>query len=258
MPDESGSLDPTKLLPGSSGGRPGRYTPWPPFQALLAVPAILGIGIIVGFTLVPALLGQTGGNDRAPLSGSTFLLSLLAMQCVIAVATLAVAGRFGNDPWRVLALGPPPSGRAAYLAGIGAMLALLIAANLVLIFGLGHDPLTDLREMATSIRGDGWLLALLVLGIGAPVSEELLIRGFLLPALKDSPLGFWGAAGLSTAIWTLLHIGSSIPGLAEIFLIGMLFSWLMRLTGSLRVPLACHVINNVMLVLAVRFLPLPL
>ena len=40
------------------------------------------------------------------------------------------------------------------------------------------------------MTGPDWLLALLVIGVGAPLSEELLFRGFLQSALAQSRLGF--------------------------------------------------------------------
>ena len=52
----------------------------------------------------------------------------------------------------------------------------------------------DLRPFVQLVRRAGLALALLVVGIGAPLSEELLFRGFLLSALARTRLGFWGAA----------------------------------------------------------------
>ena len=49
----------------------------------------------------------------------------------------------------------------------------------------------DLRPFVR-LFGEQWVLALLVVGIGAPLSEELLFRGFLLSALARSRLGFAG------------------------------------------------------------------
>ena len=53
---------------------------------------------------------------------------------------------------------------------------------------------TDLRPFVGFMTGPDWLLALLVVGIGAPLSEELLFRGFLLSALAGTRFGFLGAA----------------------------------------------------------------
>jgi membrane protease YdiL (CAAX protease family) len=94
-------------------------------------------------------------------------------------------------------------------------------------------------------------------GIGAPLSEELLFRGFLLSALAQTRLRFWGAAVVSTLAWAVLHAGYSAVGLAEVFAIGLLFSWLLWRTGSLRVPIVCHALYNCLILLALRFVDLP-
>ena len=76
-------------------------------------------------------------------------------------------------------------------------------------YGLfAHDMYADLRPLV-QLFGEQWLLALLVVGVGAPLSEELLFRGFLLSALARSRLGFAGGAVITTAWWTALHAGYS-------------------------------------------------
>jgi hypothetical protein len=206
--------------------------------------------MVAGFALLPIIVPATAGRHLAS--------TLLAMQAVIVATTLVAARRHGADPTRALLLARPWNGWRAYVLGLAAMVALLFILNAILIVGFAHDPLRDLRPMADAIRGDGWTWLLLAVGLGAPLSEELLIRGFLLPPLARSTLGFAAASLLTTALWTLLHIGSSLAGLVEIFAIGLLFAWLVRRTGSIRVPLLCHVLNNAGLVFAVRYAPLPL
>ncbi len=52
-----------------------------------------------------------------------------------------------------------------------------------------------------------------------------------------------------------MHAGYTVLGLAEVFLIGMIFNALLRQTGSLRVPIFCHAAYNSALALGVRYLP---
>ena len=47
----------------------------------------------------------------------------------------------------------------------------------------------DLRPFVQLFATSDWLLALLVIGVGAPLSEELLFRGFLLSALAQLAAG---------------------------------------------------------------------
>jgi hypothetical protein len=114
----------------------------------------------------------------------------------------------------------------------------------------------DLRPLVR-LFGEQWVLALLVVGVGAPLSEELLFRGFLLSALARSRLGFTGGAIVSTVWWTALHAGYSPAGIVEVFVIGLFFCWLLWRTGSLRVPIFCHALYNSLIVVALRHVPLP-
>jgi membrane protease YdiL (CAAX protease family) len=87
-----------------------------------------------------------------------------------------------------------------------------------------------------------WLVGLAVI-VGAPLAEELLFRGFLLPALTKTRRGFWGAAVVTTIGWTALHF-YSIAGLIEVFMIGVYFAWLVRRYGTLWLPMALHALYN--------------
>jgi membrane protease YdiL (CAAX protease family) len=72
-----------------------------------------------------------------------------------------------------------------------------------------------------------------------------------LSALAQTRLRFWGAALVSTALWTPLH-EYSVLGLAKVFAGGLLFSWLLWRTGSLRVTIFCHALNNSLALLVLR------
>ena len=62
---------------------------------------------------------------------------------------------------------------------------------------------------------------------------------------------------MTTAIWTMLHSDYSAPGMIEVGIIGLYFSWLLYRTGSLRVTIFCHAVYNSMLILALALVPLP-
>jgi membrane protease YdiL (CAAX protease family) len=181
----------------------------------------------------------------AAFQGTTIVLTL--------VASLLFRGRLRD----VLALRPAARGWRAYPVAILAMTALQVALAGVQHGLLKHDLLTDLRPFVGLVTGPNWPLAAAVLGIGAPLSEELLFRGFLLGALAQTKLGFWGAAPIATALWTTLHWGYSLIGLAEVFAIGLLLSWLLWRTGSLRVTIFCHALYNSLIVVALWLVDLP-
>jgi membrane protease YdiL (CAAX protease family) len=88
-----------------------------------------------------------------------------------------------------------------------------------------------------------WVM-LIALVIGAPVSEELLFRGFLLSALAKSRTGFWGAAVISNTAWTLTHLPWSWAPNFIIFVFGLLLSFILSRTGSVWPCVLAHCIAN--------------
>ena len=166
--------------------------------------------------------------------------------CMLAWGGLSMASRLRLDV-------DPPGGVRDYMAAFGACIGATTLYNTVREFGLGHDVLADLLQLAPFFRMPLWPLSFLVIAVLAPIAEELLFRGILLPALARSRLGFWGAAAVSTLAWTLLHFTYSIAGLLLVFLLGMIFSWLFARTGSLRVPIVAHMANNAIAALMLQF-----
>jgi membrane protease YdiL (CAAX protease family) len=44
--------------------------------------------------------------------------------------------------------------------------------------------------------------------------------------------------------WTSLHVDRTNLAVAQLFAAGLLLSWMLMRTGSLRVPIFCHVLFN--------------
>lgn len=210
--------------------------------------ALLIFALAVTGAQVLLALGARFYADAAPSlslsSPAISVLFLLTLQVIIVALTLLVAGRTGLGRGTALLLEPPAGGWPVYVEGIAGGLVLAAVFN-ALAYGLGFtDFVTDLRPFIALLSSPWWAPAVLAVAVGAPVAEELLFRGFLLPALSRSRLGFAGATALATTAWTAMHIGYSAAGLAEVFLMGLYFSWLLWRTGSLWVPLVCHAAFN--------------
>lgn len=228
-------------------------SPWGPWTALLVAVVVVALAM-AGSTLL-LHFGLIGGRGALPGDGIG-LEVLMSWQAIVIILTLAAALR-GGRPAATLALRPPAAGARAYLAALGIVLAFQVVATGLEYVVVPNEMFRDLKPFADLARGPAWWIGLLAVGIGAPISEELLFRGFLLPALAKSRLGFAGAALLTTTLWTLLHVGYTVIGLVEVFTIGLLFSWLLWRTGSLWVTIFCHAVYNSLIILALRFAPLP-
>jgi hypothetical protein len=225
---------------------PELRTPWTPLPALAVTALIAAAGLLAGQVLVGAVLALPTDTlpQRALPREAVQVLFLIGMQATVILAVLAAAGVRGADPARVLGLAPVRIGlRGALTALAGALMLIGTYNGLVHLSGLA-DITADLGPFVTLLRSPYWVGAVIAIALGAPLSEELLFRGFLLPALARSRLGFNGAAATTTLAWTALHVGYSASGLIEVLLMGAYFSWLLGRTGSLRAPLLCHIAVN--------------
>jgi membrane protease YdiL (CAAX protease family) len=83
--------------------------------------------------------------------------------------------------------------------------------------------------------------ALIVL---APVSEEILIRGFLLPGWAASWIRPGGAIILTAALWALLHRQYEVITMVDVFAIGLLLGWIRQRSGSTLATILLHATQN--------------
>ncbi len=228
---------------------------WPPLVQTLPEPvrnpwATLGLvviaiiaGSLAGVSLTP-LIDVTQPNVLADNAGIVLAMTALS-QLVFALAAILLVVKTPILKQLALDRGPP-RGWIDYVLGFGLCIALGAIVNTFRLYVLDHDIYADLKQLAFLFRISIWPLSFLVVAILAPVAEELLFRGVLLPGLARTSLGFWGAATVSTLVWTALHIGNaySVAGMLLVFMLGMIFCWLFAKTGSLRVPIAAHMLNN--------------
>lgn len=236
-------------------------SPWHPVLAVAAAFAIIGIAAMLATTLVgtlrlPSPLGLPRVDALPSDERRVWIMSvwLLGLQFIIIVLVIAAAGLFGGRRAEVLALDRPAPARLV-IAAIVLMFAAQVAYNAIVLPIARDTVLEDVRPYIEPLRSDAFWLFALAIVVGAPLSEELLFRGFLLSALARSRLGFFGGALLTTLGWTVLHAGYSGLGLVEVFLAGLFFSWLLWRTGSLWVPLICHALYNGVVLVALLFVP---
>lgn len=218
-------------------------TGWPAWAAAVAVFLILAASVIAadGVRAVAFMLGIADVNWL-------LAIALLASQVVGIALTLTAANRFASRPVEALALAPPAQGWWAYVSAFAFMLAVFGAFSTLTWMLNPEAAKRDLSVFADLLRSDAWWLALIAIGFGAPLMEELIFRGFLFSALSLSRLGIAGASVVTAAGWTALHAGYSLVGLAEVFAVGLYFSWVLWRTGSVRVPLFCHAAYNLSVV----------
>jgi hypothetical protein len=94
-----------------------------------------------------------------------------------------------------------------------------------------------------------WLAAILVLGLGAGIGEEIMFRGVLFRIVEEG-LGTWAALLVSALAFGAIHLGNPNAtlwsGLAIAIEAGILFGLIYHVTRSLWICMGLHAAWNVM------------
>lgn len=96
----------------------------------------------------------------------------------------------------------------------------------------------------------------LAIGLLAPLSEEIVMRGAILKELlKSSRLSPWGAIIISGVLFALVHMNP--VQMPHAFLIGLFLGWMYWRTGSILPGVAYHWANNSAAFVLYHFFPDP-
>jgi len=143
----------------------------------------------------------------------------------------------------------------AWRGGLPGVLAQVVVLPLLYwpileLFDLG---VSDLEEPARSLgdRADGVggaILLILIVGILAPVFEEIFYRGLVQGALLKRGLRPWLAIAITAVVFGLVHFQLlQLPGL---IVAGLLFGYLAHRAGRLGPAIAAHLTFNMVTVVA--------
>ena len=147
-----------------------------------------------------------------------------------------------------------PSWQQILLGAVG--LIVIVLAWEVVSRSLGREAtpgfMTDLLKSGRD-KG-GALLLLFAFSVAAPMSEEVLARGFLFRGWSESFLRVPGAILLSSLVWTAVHIQYDFYFLAEVFCIGVWFGYMRYRANSLWLTIVLHALNNMTAVVLTMWL----
>ena len=244
---------------------PPRYeadTPWSPLAAL-GMTALIALGPgILAIAALSLTLPQIGPSDGAQSFMSLARWEGIAFAASVQVLSLiliwTIAGH-GGQRSQVLRMTGERFTLAFYATAVLLLLLVTGILEFILYRSFAIDIFADtawLREGLSSYTALGTFVIAVIL---APLWEELAFRGFLLSALAKTPLGFWGGALIANVLWTSLHGVYSWAGVASVFVAGLILSWLVWRTGSIKPAIVTHAIGNLFaLALTYGFAPVPL
>ena len=278
VPVEASSLPP---LPR------GLFEPQPagaPMRARDTWKGVLGLVLPVGALLVLWALGRRRGADSRPL----LVLGALVVSGLGALATVRGLSALLGGPSRgvmllsgsanagvlllvaaVLFLRVAPGAEdperrhwlRVYFTSLGLLITLGVRALMLMAWVsqmLGAMPDQNQHPLMEMARQGpmgllGWGLLALPAALLAPVGEELLFRGVLLPWLTGW-MGRVAALVVSAGVFASLHLFYGVFT-GWIFFLGLMLGWARLASGGLRAPILLHVtINSFALLMLARTL----
>ena len=254
--------------PRAAAGAPRQ--PWPPRSTFLWGILLLGgyfliQAVVAMLALVPALVASDPVATRQPdgtLTTSRDLMAVLEQHVglVFTVGTavgapLVVAATLALAWWgfarQGIAAPRPALGRSlglvrprfSQIALWTVVTAALLAGYEVLARLLDRPSLPDF--MVDFHASAGWLPGLLfVVVFLAPLVEEVLFRGFLLPGLAAGRLGPAGAVAVTAVLFALVHTQYDPFDMSAVLALGLLLGAARWFSGSLWLAYGLHAAIN--------------
>ena len=195
--------------------------------------------------LIVSFIWNACGGSTEPTTAK-----LITMSCVVSVLTIILflltrAAKVSPNwlrtrPWAVLCW--------SSIAALGA-----IIPSEWLQEQLPELPNLVEQEFDMILRNRWGYLAV---GLLAPLSEELVLRGAILRSLlHSSKLSPWGAIAISAVFFALVHFNP--VQMPHAFLVGLLLGWMYYRTGSILPGVAFHWVNNTVAYFMYNFYPDP-
>ena len=199
-------------------------------KAIIYTLAFIAIQLIASF-LVPAIWGlfaeKTVHNSPAILIVTMALVSVVILTVFLLLHWAEVSRQWMRTrPWIVLTW--------CVLAALGAIIPSIW-------FQEQMPELPNIVEQEFDmILKERW--GYLVIGLLAPLSEELVFRGAVLRALLQWNNHHWLCIFVSALFFSLVH--GNPAQMPHAFLIGLLLGWLYYRTGSIIPGVVFHWVNN--------------
>jgi membrane protease YdiL (CAAX protease family) len=182
--------------------------PWKFWGTLIWTAAAIACWVAMQIAVFAAMVASADiAADLEAFASHAVVISIVALAAApVEIGIVALAVRFARCRLGdYLALAWP--GRRDLAIGLLCLLVLLPLADLsTYMSGRGIVP-PFVVDAYTSARDSGtlWLLGI-ALVIAAPLTEEIVFRGFMFRGLQASRVGPVGAVILPSAIWALMHL----------------------------------------------------
>jgi uncharacterized protein len=197
--------------------------------------------LALGFGMAGALTMLQWAAPEANTPAVHFGIITCITTVLCAALVIAAAGlRDGLEPRAYLRLFAPPAKEVLHWLAVTALVVAM--TDLVIYRAKGELLPAEWIEIYRSVQSP--LLFWIALVVATPIFEELLLRGFVFAGIQASPLGRVGAVLITAMIWTWMHQQLDPLEFAIIFLIGVMLGIARLRTQALLVPIAMHMLYN--------------
>ncbi len=215
---------------------------------LLVLLCLMGLGLIVA-SIISVYMINWG------------LLSMLTVQDVLAFIVPAIAAMaiFYRKPLHAMCLDRAPGWKAIAIV-VAFYILSLPAMNWIVSFNESMSlpaSMSGIEQLMRSLEDAAaettktlldihsiWELVpcVLVVGLMAGLSEEILFRGAMLRTMQDSRLGMHAVVWIVAIVFSAIHM--QFYGFIPRMLLGVWLGYLLVWTRSLWVPIIAHTLNN--------------
>ncbi|MCK6461913.1 MAG: CPBP family intramembrane metalloprotease [Planctomycetes bacterium] len=211
----------------------------------MARPALLlEIGVVLCLAWLPHLVNAHFADPAADRAffGGMVLLAVVSVQ--IAVPLLYIMHRSG-EPWSKFGVVRP---RPVDLVGGAVLLGALYVLDPVFwvfigTFGTWDPPRTSFPDPSSVADFVILLPAILV----AAFAEELAMRAYMIPRLRELGLNWVSALLISSAFFASYHLYQGAASTAYIFLLGLVYGAVFLLSPRLWPLTVAHTMQNVLI-----------
>jgi membrane protease YdiL (CAAX protease family) len=239
--------------------RGGNHLLWRPWRGLDMAHVLIGLFGLHALVFGVVQAGYRWGGwlewDEATLGILTHSLALhwgTLLVVGLLAARHSISWRAGFGARRGAGLAAAGRGVVAYVAMIPLFLASSVAVHVWLQW-TGHEPAPqDVVLLFAQLEGGFMFYYFIFLAVVlAPLAEEVLFRGILLPALGRR-LGLGPAILISSALFALIHF--HVPALAPLLVLSVALSLAYIYTRSLVAPVVMHVLFNAVSLTVMRMI----
>ncbi len=241
-------LAPTEPATAASPKPPRVWKFWATLAWSVLLYGVMTVSAAVGIVLAINWYGidvSAVAADNSAFLNNGIIVAATSMSATVPVLlVIALAIRLARQKFAgYLALRLPSARHACIGLGAIALLMVVIDATSALAGRpLVPDVLLDGVRSARAHSALGFFALALV--VTAPITEEIVFRGFIYRGFAASRLGVAGAVVLSSLIFTAIHIQYDLITLCGVLATALLLGTMRAASGSTVLTISMHALNN--------------